>query len=97
MIKGHANSDIVMLKTWPDLRMYKCAEYAKVAAFMKNNAAPLERIATETRMPLAEINNFYNACYLMGLIEKRNQIEINKKETSAEKLDLLTRIDARLK
>jgi predicted transcriptional regulator len=87
----------VTLKSWPDLRLFKCIDYAKVATFMKNNAAPLEMIAEYTDIPLAEVNNFYNACYLMGLIEKRNQIEINKKNLSNERLSLLSKINARLK
>lgn len=97
LIKGHSTADVVALKSWPDLRLFKCLDYAKVATFMKNNAAPLETIAAQTEMPLAELNNFYNACYLMGLIETRNQIEINKKNISPERLDLLHKIDARLK
>lgn len=97
VIKDHASADIVTLKAWPDLKLFKCASCAKVATFMKNNAAPLAMIAEQTRMPLSEVHNFYNACYLMGLIEKRNQIEINKKNLSANRLDLLNKIDARLK
>ena len=97
-MKGFSTTtDIVALKSWPDLRLFKCLNYAKVATFMKNNAAPLEIIAAHTEMPLEELNNFYNACYLMGLIESKNQIEINKKKISAERLDLLNQIDARLK
>lgn len=97
-MKGFSTAtDIVTLKSWPDLRLFKCLDYAKVATFMKNNAAPLETIAVQTKMPLAELNNFYNACYLMGLIEPRNQVEINKKNISSERLDLLNKIDARLK
>lgn len=97
VIKSYAVTDIVALKSWPDLRLFKCLDYAKVATFMKNNAAPLEMIARETEMALTELNDFYNACYLMGLIEPRNQIEINKKNISSERLDLLNKIDARLK
>lgn len=97
IITGQLKTDIVALKGWPDLRLFKCLDYAKVAAFMKNNAASLETIAEYTRMPVAEINNFYNACYLVGLIEKRNQQQINKRDIPAERLDLLAKIDARLK
>ncbi len=98
LIKGHSiTSNIVTLKGWPDLRLFKCLDYAKVATFMKNNAAPLETIAAQTGISPAELNNFYNACYLMGLIEPRNQIEINKKNRSPEHLDLINKIDARLK
>lgn len=97
VIKSYAATDIVALKGWPDLRLFKCLDYAKVATFMKNNAAPLEMIARETEMAVTELNDFYNACYLMGLVESRNQIEIKKKNISSERLDLLNKIDARLK
>lgn len=97
LLKGHTHADIVMLNSWPDLRLFKCANYAKLATFMKNNAAPLEMIAEYTKIPVAEVHDFYNACYLMNLVEKKNQIEINKKNLSSERLDLLNKIDARLK
>lgn len=97
-IKGFSTAnDIVALKIWPDLRLFKCMDYAKVATFMKNNAAPLETIAAHTEMPLQELINFYNACHLAGLIERREHIEINKKTLSPERVDLLNKIDARLK
>lgn len=96
IIKGHKNTDIVTLKGWPDLRFFKCIDYAKLATFMKNNAAPLDIISQHTKIPLTEINNFYNACYLMGLTEIRNEIELNNKHLSHERLDLLNNINARL-
>jgi hypothetical protein len=97
VIKGHLNTDIITLKGWPNMRLFKCMEYANLITFMRNNAAPLEMIAEQIKMPLAAVNDFYNACYLMGLIEQRNKIEIKKKNISSERLDLLTQIGVRLK
>lgn len=98
LLKNHsATTDIVSMKGWPDLRYFKCLEYVKVATFMKNNAATLEIIASHTEMPLENLNDFYNACHVLGLIEHKSQIEINKKNISEERLNLLNNIDARLK
>lgn len=96
-LKNHATTDIIALKSWPDLKMYRCIDYAKVITFMRNNAAPLDFIALETGMPMEKMNDFYNACYLAGLIEIRDKVEINKKTISTERLELLNKIDARLK
>ena len=96
-LKNHAATDIIALKSWPDLKLYRCIDYAKVITFMRNNAAPLDFIALETGMPLEKMYDFYNACYLAGLIEIRDKVELNKKTISTERLELLNKIDARLK
>jgi hypothetical protein len=97
VIKDHQHTDIVTLKGWPDLKLFRCLDYAKVATFMKNNAATLDIVSEYTKRPIADVIDFHNACYLMGLVEKRNQLEINKKNLSSERLELLNKIDARLK
>ena len=96
VIKGHQSSDSVTLKSWPDIRLYKFVEYAKIATFMKINTAPLAVIAEYTQMPLAEVHNFYNACSLLGLIEKSTQQKIVKKEITQELSSVLAQIEARL-
>lgn len=79
VIKTHAPRSIITLKSWPDLRLPKCMDYAKLAAFMKNNAASLELVAEHTQFPLADVHDFYNACYLIGIVGVCNEIEIIKK------------------
>jgi len=79
VIKAHAPRSIITLKSWPDLRLPKCMDYAKLAAFMKNNAATLELIAQHTQFPLADVHDFYNACYLIGIVGLCDEIVITKK------------------
>jgi hypothetical protein len=69
VIKNHDNNAVVSLKSWPDLRLPRCMDYAKLAAFMKNNAATLEMIAEKTGIARTDVHNFYNACYLLGIID----------------------------
>jgi hypothetical protein len=69
VIKNHDNNAVVSLKSWPDLRLPSCMNYAKLAAFMKNNAATLQVIAEKTGIARADVHNFYNACYLLGIID----------------------------
>jgi hypothetical protein len=69
VIKDHDNNAVVSLKSWPDLRLPKCMDYAKLAAFMKNNAATLEVIAEKTGIARTDVHNFYNACYLIDIID----------------------------
>lgn len=69
VIKNHDNNAVVSLKSWPDLRLPRCMDYAKLAAFMKNNAATLEMIAEKTGIARTDVHNFYNACYLIDIID----------------------------
>ncbi len=79
VLHHYAPEHIVRLKSWPDLRLPRCMEYAKLAAFMKNNAATLPLVAQELSVPLAQVHDFYNACYLIGIIEKADTLAIVKK------------------
>ncbi len=96
VIKGYSRSDIVTLKKWPDLRLPGCLGYAKLATFMKNNAATLQTVSEHTKIPLDEIYPFYNACYLIGLIELKLEEKLNKRSVAPERLELLNQIDTRL-
>ncbi|NOQ34953.1 MAG: hypothetical protein GQ569_03560 [Methylococcaceae bacterium] len=95
-IKGYSSTDIVTLTQWPDLKLPDCIGYAKLATFMKNNVATLPIIAEQTKVPLAEIYPFYNACYLIGLVELKLEIELNQKKISTDRLELLSKIGTRL-
>lgn len=96
VIRGYSPSDIVTLKKWPDLRLPGCLGYAKLTTFMKNNATTLQTVSELTKIPLDEIYPFYNACYLIGLIELKLEEKLNKRNIAPERLELLNQIGARL-
>lgn len=96
VIKGYSSSDIITLKKWPDLRLPGCLGYAKLATFMKNNAATLQTVFEHTKIPLSEIYAFYNACYLIGLVEIKREASVNKRNIDPERLKLLSQINNRL-
>lgn len=96
VIRGYSSDDIITLKKWPDLRLPHCLDYAKLATFMKNNAATLQIISEQTQFPLTKIYPFYNACYLIGLIELKFETDLNQKNIDTNRLSLLAQIETRL-
>ncbi len=97
LLRGHSSQDSVYLTRWPDLGVQDCGRYVKLAAFMRNNAVCLTEVAEKTATPLAEVYNFYNACYLIGIVEQTEQPETCAKILDEGKQQLLTKITNRLK
>lgn len=97
LLSGHSNQDNVYLTRWPDLGVEGCGKYIKLAAFMRNNVASLTVTANKTNVPLTDVYSFYNACYLIGIVEKANNSELYAKVLDTEKQQLLTKITNRLK
>ncbi|MDD5273461.1 MAG: hypothetical protein PHU14_12165 [Methylovulum sp.] len=84
------------MKGWPNLRLPEGRDFIKLAAFMHNNSMPLPAIAEATRLPLEQVHNFYNACYLVGLIEKVEAVQRHERTTSVERQNLLGKLRNRL-
>jgi hypothetical protein len=97
LLRGHLAQDSVYLTRWPDLGVQDCGRYVKVAAFMRHNAVCLTEVAEKTATPLADVYNFYNACYLIGIVEKTDQPEAHTKILDEDKQQLLAKITNRLK
>lgn len=97
VIKGFNIDEIVQLKRWPDLNLPGCRRLIKLAAFMHGNAADLTTVHQKTGIPLDEIINFFNACYITGLIKKMPATDFHEKNLDKEKLDLVAKIGKRLK
>jgi hypothetical protein len=96
LLRGHSSRDSIYLTRWPDLGVQECGRYVKLAAFMRNNAVCLTDVAEKTATPLVEVYNFYNACYLIGIVEKTEQSEMCAKVLDEDKQQLLARITNRL-
>jgi hypothetical protein len=96
ILQGHSPQDIIYLTRWPDLGIQDCGKYVKLAAFMRNNATYLTDIAAKTGFSLSEIHNFYNACYLIGIVEKTENSELRTKTMDQDKQRLLGKINNRL-
>ncbi len=96
LLRGHSDQDNVYLTRWPDLGVEGCGKYIKLAAFMRNNATCLTVVADKTNTPLAEVYSFYNACYLIGIVEKTAIPELHTKSLDEEKQSLLEKITNRL-
>lgn len=96
LLRGHSNQDYVYLTRWPDLGIEGCGQYVKLAAFMRHNAVCLTIVADKTNMPLTEVYNFYNACYLIGIVEKVEKPEIYAKTLDEDKQQILKKITSRL-
>lgn len=97
LLRGHSNQDSFYLTRWPDLGVEGCGQYVKLAAFMRNNSVCLTTVADKTAIPLNEVYNFYNACYLVGIVEKTDKSELYTKGLDENKQQLLEKITKRLK
>ncbi|MDD5126331.1 hypothetical protein [Methylovulum sp.] len=96
LLQGTSAQDIVHLLRWPDLGLPECRNYVKLAAFMHSNSMALADIATATHIPLGSVYDFYNACYLTGLIEKVTNVQRHEKHIDGERQNLLKKIRNRL-
>ncbi|MFZ2724905.1 MAG: hypothetical protein WAX77_01500 [Methylococcaceae bacterium] len=96
LLKGHCSQDIIYLTNWPNLELPESQRYVRLAAFMQHNAVSLHQAANKLAVPLEEAFNFYNACYLIGLIEKADKTEIHEKQLSENERFLLVTIANRL-
>lgn len=97
LLLGHSNQDSVYLTRWPDLGVAGCGQYVKLAAFMRNNAVCLTMVADKTTTPISDVYNFYNACYLIDIVEKAAIPELHTKNLDENKHILLGKITKRLK
>lgn len=96
LLVGHQPEDAVHLGNWPNLRLPEGRNFIKLAAFMRNNTLSLPEIAQMTGQALGDVYNFYNACYLVDLIEKNAAPQYHEKPMDEERRDLLDRIRGRL-
>ena len=94
--KGYQESDIVHLKRWPDINLPGCRELIKLAAYMQSNAVELSIAQEKTGFSMAQIYNFYNACYAIGLIEHVQQSDVFEKKLGDDKRQLFSKIGNRL-
>lgn len=63
----------VRLKRCPDFsQLFHRPHDPMLAAFMFGESAPLTAVAEETRVPLPQVFDFYNACAILGLIDRGN-------------------------
>ncbi|PPD47292.1 MAG: hypothetical protein CTY16_07635, partial [Methylobacter sp.] len=97
LLLGTSPEDVVHLIRWPDLGLPGCGNYVKLAAFMHSNTMKLSDIPSATQYPVEAVYDFYNACHLVGLIEKAAAIELHEKQIDLEHQNLLRKIRNRLK
>ena len=69
---GHYTNEFIRLIRIP-IQGVDSGSFMKLAVYMKNYTAPLEAAAKETGTDLELAINFYNASYLVGLIEKTTE------------------------
>jgi hypothetical protein len=76
LLQGSRPDDPVRLKRWPDFSVLHHREsFMALAAFMAEESADLVSVAENTGVALTEVFDFYNACAVLGLIERGNVFE----------------------
>ncbi len=69
LLHNHSMQTFVRLKQWPNFATLPHEpEHMKLAAFMLKNTANIPRIASATRMPMATVTDFFNACAMSNLL-----------------------------
>lgn len=97
LFKEHRAGDNVHLKRWPDVSLPGARKLIKLAAFMQSNAVDLSTIHQQTGIPVDQINNFFNACKVIGLIEYSQKTEVHEKNLDDGQRQLFAKIGKRLK
>lgn len=95
VIAGYRHGDIVHLKRWPDIKL-QSKDLIRLAAFMHNNAADLETVQASTKVPLAVVHDYYNACKVCDLIEHTQAAYLHAKRDEHEQMQLFAEIGKRL-
>jgi hypothetical protein len=85
----------VCLNNWPNLAIASCRTFIKLIAFMCNNSVPLCEIAHDLEICQKDVYSFYNACYLVGLVDKKEVIYRRRKQNNQS--DVLAKINNRLR
>lgn len=69
LIEGHPRTAPVRLKQFPNFALLPHEPlHMKMAAFMLKNTVSLKTVADQTGIGLSRVVDFFNACYLIGLI-----------------------------
>ncbi len=72
MLLGHTDQDFFYLKKIP-YRDANTAGYLPLAVYLLENITNLEIAAKETGLALDKVIDFYNGCYLIGLIQRATE------------------------
>ncbi len=79
-MKNHNHEDRVRLKYWPDISQISTNKsYLTIANFMSNNTENVIKIAQQTQQQLSDVVDFYNACNILGLIDKTSDLSLVSK------------------
>ncbi len=93
MMQGHSSQDIIQLIQWPYLGNDN-PDYIKLTALLRKHPVSLESAAKKTGVTPARAVDFYNACYLIGLI--KNEALENNATFANEKQGWLNKIKNKL-
>jgi len=76
LLQGNRADELVRLKQTPDFTwLHHQESHLKLAQFMLESSADLRTVARQTGVPLAQVFDFFNACAMLGLVERGNILE----------------------
>ena len=100
LLTGHALQHPVRLRQWPNFAILPYeAVHMQLAAFIMKTPASVARIASNTRIPLSTVVDFYNACAMTDLliaVDNSQDVDVAAKPVSVEKRSLFKNILQRL-
>lgn|GEM_PF-2633284 len=72
LLAGHDSNHAVRLRAWPNFTRNGFRQsHFRLAAIMARQPISLKALRKEADVSQSEVNDFYNACYAVGLIERR--------------------------
>jgi hypothetical protein len=95
LISERARDSHFRLKQWPNfINLPHDPKHVNIAAFMLKHTADLKTVATQTRMLLPTVIDFFNACQVIGLILEEKGIvpPVTEKHLSEQKRQLFKNI-----
>lgn len=97
LLAGHRLDDPVRLQRWPEaVCLQQDRRFFPLAAFMTANAASLPKIAELTRIPLARVIDFHNACAAIGLLEHPERESVRTRRVEDGEREIFRKISRAL-
>jgi hypothetical protein len=100
LLAGRALQHPVRLRQWPNFAILPYEPvHMQLAAFIMKTPASVARIASNTRIPLSTVVDFYNACAMVDLlitVDNSQDVDVAAKPVSVEKRSLFKNILQRL-
>ena len=101
IIEGHVLDQPVTLRAWPNFtRQSFDPSHLKLAALLAKESMSVNQLSSISQIPIEDVINFYNAAFVVNLIERRTkprEESSEKRKASPAIRDIISRLAKRLR